>query len=148
MNQKTIKAEVYCELLEAVHNKQGQLAGKYIVLPGTHIGSPRWYYGQYQDGLARCQRIHRPDLFITFTCNPNWEEIRNEMERFELHTNSRPDLIARVFQIKLDAMMDDLTKKQLFAMEWQKRGHPHAYILIFLDADSRIRTPDEVDKVI
>ena len=156
LNQKTIKAEVYCELLEAVHNKQGQLAGKYIVLPGTHIGSPRWYYGQYQDGMARCRRFHRPDLFITFTCNPNWEEIRNEMKGFELHTNSRPDLIARVFQIKLDAMMDDITKKQLFgkvvgymyAMEWQKRGLPHAHILIFLDADSRIRTPDEVDKVI
>jgi hypothetical protein len=138
LNQKTIKAEVYCELLEAVHNKQGQLAGKYIVLPGTHIGSHRWYYGQYQDGMARCRRFHRPDLFIKFTCNPNWEEIRNEMKGFELHTNSRPDLIARVFQIKLDAMIDDITKKQLFgkvvgymyAMEWQKRGLPHAHILI------------------
>ena len=30
-HQKELKAELYCELLEAVHNREGSLAGKYFV---------------------------------------------------------------------------------------------------------------------
>ena len=155
-HQKEIKAELYCDLMEAKHKHQFSLAGRYIVLPHTHVGSPRWYYGEYQDGMARCRKFHKPDLFITFTCNPNWPEIINSMKGFEAGTFSRPDLIARVFQVKLEAMIKDLQESCIFGdvlgymytIEWQKRGLPHAHILIFLTNECKFRTPADVDRVI
>ena len=30
---------------------------------------------KYQDAMAIVRKYGKPDLFITFTCNPNWAEI-------------------------------------------------------------------------
>ena len=39
----------------------------------------------------------KPDVFITFTCNPKWREIQEEL--FDGQTASdRPDLVSRFFQ--------------------------------------------------
>ncbi|KAK1391346.1 hypothetical protein POM88_010402 [Heracleum sosnowskyi] len=66
--------------------------------------------GRY-DSLAVCREYGHPDLFITFTCNPKWEEIKYAVELCGSSDASvRPDIIARVFKLKLDAMMSDLTK--------------------------------------
>ena len=120
------------------------------------MGSPRWYYGEYQDGLARCRALQKPDLFITFTCNPKWPEISESLKGFEEGPTSRPDLIARVFQLKLEALMNDIEKEQYFGqvtgfmytMEWQKRGLPHVHILLFLDHQQAIQTIADIDKVV
>ncbi|CAB3251817.1 unnamed protein product [Arctia plantaginis] len=82
-----------------------------------------------QDAMTYVRNYGTPDLFITFTCNPKWTEIEREL-----------DIIARVFQQKLKVMMDVLTKYRVFgdtrcymySVEWQKRGLPHAHILIWL----------------
>ena len=155
-HQKQLKAELYSELLEAVRNREGSLAGKYYVLPHTHVGSPRWYYGEYQDGMARCRALQKPDLFITFTCNPKWPEITESFKGFEAGPISRPDLIARVFHLKLQALMNDIERDHYFGtvtgymytMEWQKRGLPHAHILVFLDKQQAIQTIAEIDKAV
>lgn len=66
----------------------------------------------FQDSLAVCKEYGHPDLSITFTCNPKWEEIQNAVRTSGSHDASvRPDIIARVFKIKLDMMLSDLTKK-------------------------------------
>ena len=156
LHQNELKAELYCDLLEAKYNNEYPLAGRYVVLPHTHVGSPRWYYGEYQDGMARCRKFHKPDLFITFTCNPNWPEIVQSMKGFEAGSYSRPDLIARCFQIRLQILLEDLESNCVFgdvlgymySVEWQKRGLPHAHILIFLTKECRFRNTADVDRVI
>ena len=155
-HQSELKAELYCDLLEARHKHEYPLAGRYIVLPHTHVGSPRWYYGEYQDGMARCRRFHKPDLFITFTCNAKWPEIVQSMKGFEAGSNFRPDLIARCFNIRLELFIEDLQKNCVFGdvlgymytVEWQKRGLPHAHILLFLTKECKFRSPADVDRVI
>ena len=50
----------------------------------------------------------------------------------------QPDIIARVFQHKLKSLMEDIKKNHIFGVpvafvyviEFQKRGLPHAHILI------------------
>ena len=59
--------------------------------------------------MAAVRKMGKPDLFITFTCNPNWREIVEEL-RFNEKPQDRNDLIARVFKMKLDALLYDLTK--------------------------------------
>ncbi|KAK1394567.1 hypothetical protein POM88_013623 [Heracleum sosnowskyi] len=83
-----------------------------------------------QDSLAVCREYGHPDLFITFTCNPKWEEIKYAVELCGSSDASvRPDIISRVFKLKLDAMMSDLTKHDVlgrvlaavYTVEFQKR---------------------------
>ena len=47
---------------------------------------------------------NRPTLFITFTCNPQWKEIHDELLPGQVY-NDRPDITARVFHLKLKLLM-------------------------------------------
>ena len=93
-----------------------------------------------------------PDLFITFTCNPKWNEIEKELLRGQTATD-RPDLVDRVFKLKLNQMVELVTKKELFGpakafmytVEFQKRGLPHAHMLLWLQNSIR---PTDIDRVI
>jgi hypothetical protein len=57
----------------------------------------------YQDGMAICRVFGAPDLFITFTCNPKWDEITEAllMEPGQKHAD-RPDIVTRVFKMKIN----------------------------------------------
>lgn len=69
----------------------------------------------YQDAMAICRAKGPPDLFITFTCNPNWIEIQSELARIiGQRPDDRPNIVARVFHIKLKQLQSDLTKKNIF----------------------------------
>lgn len=69
----------------------------------------------FQDALAVCRYIGHPDIFLTMTTNPLWDEIL-QMMKFTPHclpANS-PDIIARVFKLKLDQLLNDIRKKNFF----------------------------------
>lgn len=68
----------------------------------------------------------------------------------------RPDLVARVFRLKLKALLDRIYNHEIFGVvighihviEFQKRGLPHAHILLILDRESQLRSPDQYDTVV
>ncbi|GFW80473.1 helitron_like_N domain-containing protein [Trichonephila clavipes] len=64
------------------------------VLPSSFIGSPRGMQQNFQDAISVVRDFGKPDLFLTFTCNPKWKEIKDNL--FPDH----PDLVARIFDIK------------------------------------------------
>jgi hypothetical protein len=105
--------------------------------------------------MAIVQAQGKPDLFITVTCNPKWPDIIAELKPHE-QPNDRPDLIARVFKLKLKAILDDIIKKKVFGqptgkihvIEFQKRGLPHAHILIILANEDKPRGPEDYDKFV
>ncbi|GFR29131.1 ATP-dependent DNA helicase [Trichonephila clavata] len=53
--------------------------GQLIILPSSFMGSPRYMHEHTQDAMTYVRNYGRPDLFITFTCNPAWSEIANEL---------------------------------------------------------------------
>ena len=67
----------------------------------------------YLDAMAICRHFGFPDLFITFTCNPKWPEITRSIQKRGLKSDDRPEIICRIFKMKLDALMNDLTKKNI-----------------------------------
>jgi hypothetical protein len=89
------------------------------------------------------------------TCNPYWEEITTELMPGQL-LQDRPDLVARVYKAKQRDLMDLLIKKNHFGevaayvhvTEFQKRGLPHEHILLIMKAGSKLKTPDDYDRVI
>ncbi|MCG8435315.1 MAG: helitron helicase-like domain-containing protein, partial [Gammaproteobacteria bacterium] len=68
----------------------------------------------------------------------------------------RPDLCARIFKVKYDALMHDLTRKNILGkvkahsatIEWQKRGLTHAHILLIMEEESKPRTTEAIDRVV
>jgi hypothetical protein len=55
-----------------------------------------------------------PDLFVTITCNSNWREIQDFLKERNLKASDRPNIVCRVFKMKLDKLMDDFKKEELF----------------------------------
>jgi hypothetical protein len=53
--------------------------GRAIILPSTFVGGPIYMHQAYQDVMRIVAKLGKPDLFITFTCNPQWPEIRDEL---------------------------------------------------------------------
>ncbi|GAU22594.1 hypothetical protein TSUD_134940 [Trifolium subterraneum] len=118
--------------------------------------SKRYMNQLYFDGMAISAAVGFPDLFITFTCNPNWPEITRLLSKQNLKAHDRPNIITRVFKIKFNELLKDLTKKHvlgkvmayLYTIEFQKRGLPHAHILLFLHPSSKYPTPDDINNII
>ncbi|KAL5699215.1 hypothetical protein ACHQM5_030150 [Ranunculus cassubicifolius] len=81
------------------------------------------------------------------TANPSWREIKDELKPHQT-ASDRPDLIARVFELKRKALMNEIVKKKLFGevaayvftIEFQKRGLPHMHALIFLKQPHKINS--------
>ncbi|XP_048442136.1 uncharacterized protein LOC103940193 isoform X3 [Pyrus x bretschneideri] len=108
-NQKKLRSEVYKGIYDAFSkgDTDANNLGQKIVLPTSYTRSPRYVINNYQDAMAICREYGHPDLFITFTCNVKWLEITREFENkpgFKLE--DRPDIISRIFKMKLDHMID------------------------------------------
>ncbi|RZB57663.1 ATP-dependent DNA helicase PIF1 [Glycine soja] len=114
-NKKKLRADKYCSLQTSLDagSSKGSSKGKRVILSSTFVGSPRYMDQLYFDGMAICSHVGFPNLFITLTCNPNWPEIRRVLAPLNLKATDRPDLISRVFRLKYEHMLFDLTKKHL-----------------------------------
>lgn len=55
------------------------------------------------------RKMGKPDLFVTVTCNPKWVEIQRELNGAAATT--RPDLLARVFKLKLECILEDILER-------------------------------------
>lgn len=90
---------------------KGLQAGQKTVLPSSHVGGPRYLYQNYLDSVALCRTYGCPDLFITFTSNPLWSEVTDALASIPgQHSSDRPDIVNRVFHIKLQHLIDDIIK--------------------------------------
>ena len=127
------------------------------MLPKTVPGSVDFYKENFEKAMAIIQKVNfslnsllkcafqtgKPDLFITFTGNPQWKEIQ---VRVSLLSNLQSDLLqenllpgctwqddpfltADVFYMKMKAFLSDIVDRELFgpvlsysySIEFQKR---------------------------
>ncbi|XP_013632617.1 PREDICTED: uncharacterized protein LOC106338114 [Brassica oleracea var. oleracea] len=143
LNQKKLRADLYNNVCDAVDigDADATQLGKKVILPSSFTASPRYMSEKYQDAMAICRWYGNPHLFITVTANPNWVELTDHLDAYGGDSaNSRPDLECRIFKLKLDEMMADFKKgvyfpkpdAAVYTIEFQKRGLPHAHILLWL----------------
>ena len=155
-HQSELRAEVYQELKSTVRGPDfvpgATTVGRRIVLPASYPGSPRHMQQNYLDAMAMVRVLGKPDFLITFTANPAWPEITSSLLPGQ-SPHDRPDIVARVFNIKLRELMEDLTKRGAlgkalgwtWVVEFQKRGLPHAHILLIVAPEDKPRSPEDVD---
>ncbi|KAK4521041.1 Isochorismatase domain-containing protein [Mucor velutinosus] len=157
-NQTTLRADVYKGLADAISASDTDLetVGRTFILPSSFTGGPRFMAELYQNAMAISRFFGKPTLFITFTANPNWREIQDELLPGQSAAD-RPDLVAEVFNRKHDALLKDLKQKKIFGaykgivrtIEYQKRGLPHSHMLLFLDnQNDRFDTAERIDQII
>lgn len=105
--------------------------------------------------MAIVRKYGKPDLFITMTCNPKWREITENVVPGQ-RVADRPDICARVFNIKKDYLVDLIGKQKYFGevaayvyvIEFQKRGLQDIHMLVTLKQNYKIRSPEVVDRYI
>ena len=122
--QKNLRAEHYETLKKYVAeraNDRNLKPGTPVVLPSTFSGSSRHMAQEYKDAMAivRKKGKHGIDYFLTMTANPDWEEVVASLPRDANGTLlqkaiDRPDIVARVFKLKLDAMLKDVFESKIF----------------------------------
>ncbi|KAL6640358.1 hypothetical protein ACP70R_022207 [Stipagrostis hirtigluma subsp. patula] len=133
-NQKQIRADLYQGLMDSLHVGEGRACavGKRTILSTSFIGGPRDMRHRYMDAMALVRKFGKPDIFLTMTCNPNWDEIKRELYPGQV-PQDRPDLVVRVFRAKL---------------EFQKRGLPHAHFLLIMQRKYKLTCPKQYDRLI
>ena len=165
-HQRQRQSELRVECLQGLHdhvnnnvnnpnNDDHSVAGHPVILPSSFVGSPRNMSESYQDAMAMIRVLGKPDLFITFTCNSHWPEIINNLKPGQIPEN-RPDLIARVFKLYLTEFFKDMnnryilgkTGSHIHVIEFQKRGLPHAHILIHFAEESKLKNAEDIDSVV
>ena len=169
MNQEKLRADSYANVKKVVDRRRLEIStlGDQLfrddhslrtgvkILSRSFVGSPRWYHMHFLDAMAICRESGKPEFFVTMTTNPRWPEITSQLREGQV-PEDRPEVVARVFRQKLDVLLDHLNKgavlgqsiAHLATIEFQKRGLPHAHILVIVEEGDRLTTPEEVDSVI
>jgi hypothetical protein len=116
--QTQLRATTYLKLkkhLEFRARRAGENVqpGQPIVLPSSFIGGPRYMTQRYQDAMTISRNTSAPDLFGTMTVNTKWKEIVEALEPGQTPAD-RPDIVCRVFKLKLDELLRDLLEKDIF----------------------------------
>ncbi|XP_071723153.1 uncharacterized protein [Rutidosis leptorrhynchoides] len=132
---------------------QAAKLGKRVILPSSFVGGAMYMIQNYQDAMMIFKLVGYPDLFITFTCNTKWPEITRLCKASRTNVEDRPDILARVFKMKLDEFIRDVKNNKIFGelkayvytIEFQKRGLPHVHML---EKSSKFESPEDIDRYI
>ncbi|KAL4286249.1 hypothetical protein AHAS_Ahas19G0067300 [Arachis hypogaea] len=158
MKQSTIRGEVLQGIEEAMRHGDGEASsiGQRIILPSSFTGGKRYMFNRCQDAMPIYKHCGYPDLFLTITCNPNWPEFQRFTERERIPITDHPNISCHVFHAKLKCLLSDLKEGVFFGplnagmytIEFQKRGLPHAHMLLWLNGENNLQSVEIVDEFI
>ncbi|KIK35023.1 hypothetical protein CY34DRAFT_26716 [Suillus luteus UH-Slu-Lm8-n1] len=138
-NQTRLRADCYQGLTDNILNNDRWL------LHSSFSSGPQHMYQMLQDSLAICRFCLKPDLFLMMTANGSWPEITENLLPGQSAVD-HPDLVAHVFYQKQQALLKKVRAGYygkvaglVYTIEYQKRGLPHMHLLIFLEAEYKIR---------
>jgi hypothetical protein len=126
-HQYDIRVDLYQGLVDSLHAGEGraEVLGKRTVMPSSFIGGPRDMRCRYMDTMALVRRFGKLDIFLTMTCNLNWDEIKLELYPGQM-PQDHADLIIRVFRAKLEELKDRILKKDIL-----EKFRAHVYVVEF-----------------
>ena len=162
--------------LFAAHNKKvvDLLKGPWrlgclVTTPSSVPGTSKYQRELVMSAVKVANELGPPDLFITFTGNPEWPEIKRACEQRKCTWADLPDFVNRVFKRKWEMALDMCVGKQrklsslggkhirdpgifgkcnwfTYSTEFQQRGMPHCHLLLSLETP--ITSAEQIDKII
>ncbi|GMF44533.1 unnamed protein product [Phytophthora fragariaefolia] len=165
-NQKKLRAELYHGISDALLNEEtitldeGEvLVSEYDRATGTlvhpdrgsgyehflnQVGKPLFFQTHTQGVLGTCTSTIRNPWLSCGMLLPDDQTAQD-----------RPDIVARVWQLKLKAKLADLDEgllgrleARIYVVEFQKRGLPHAHIVIIVAEEDKPRTREIIEKLV
>ena len=163
-NQVELHVDQYRGLMDHLERRQRINAqngnadvrlGRPVVLPSNHRNSSRNMQQRYQDAITIVAKYGKPDLFITITCNSAWPEITNKLRPNQSWRDSL-HLVTRVFRqylqnIVLGLWENGILRRSLamiHVIKFQKRGLPHAHLVLTFEQEDRVQDAVDVDSII
>lgn len=116
-HQHIIRSDLYVNIRDRIQKGDTDPAniGQNVILPATFTGSQRYMNQYFKDSLAICRTIGHPSLFLTMTCNTKWPEIQAMLQNVPgKDVVNAPEIVARVFKLKLDQLIDLIKNKHYF----------------------------------
>ena len=100
------------------------------------------------DAMELVRKYGKPDIFLTMTCNQNWDEIKQDLLPGQT-AQDHPDLVTKVFRAKLEVLKKKLmeygilgkVQAYVYVVEFQKRGLPHAHFLLVMKRKYKLTCP-------
>ncbi|MGN6629793.1 MAG: AAA family ATPase, partial [Candidatus Nitrosocosmicus sp.] len=143
------------DFLKNLAAKKSAEIKKKIILPSTFTGGPRNMHEHFMNAMSIVSETGKPDLFITFTCNPKDPDILKCLKENQTPSD-RPEIISRVFKLKKEHLLYLIIEKKIFGtvignvwtIEYQKRGLPHLHLLVTLAPAHKKKTVEEINKII
>ena len=157
-HQLQLRVESYQGLMDHLGRRaqaEDVNVGRIVILPSSFEGSQRNMYQKYQDAMTIVTKHGKPDIFLTMTANPKWPEIQENLLPHQT-ASDRPDIVSRVFHLKLKELLHDVLQSHVlghvtayvYTIEFQKRGLPHAHMVLFLADADKPRTAQDVDRLV
>ncbi|AQK95491.1 hypothetical protein ZEAMMB73_Zm00001d011047, partial [Zea mays] len=142
-NQDRLRADLYKGLVDSLHEGENRAdkIGKRTVLSTSFIGGPRDMRRRYMDAMALVRKFGKPDIFLTMTCNANWDEITTELLPMQ-SPQDRPDLVVRIFHAKLEELKKRLSKHHILG-----KIRSYVYVVEF-QKKYKLTCPDQYDLLI
>lgn len=138
--------------------------GKKTYLSSSHYNSEAYRWEKFRDWCQLLAKFGLPTYFLTFTCNKNWPEfqaeringIQTHCESSEMPATDRPDIISRVWSLKVEAYKKLIREGKIFGeviadihvTEYQQSSYPHLHSILWMKDEYKPRTPADVDRVI
>jgi hypothetical protein len=117
-------------------------------IPASFMGSAAWASDQVADALAIARDRGTPSFWLTPTTNPNWPEIRSRLRPGQ-DASDCPAVVCRAFHARLHMLKTFIRKQfggltyEISVVEFQKRGLPHAHIVVKLLQDPPLSAIDD-----
>ena len=157
-HQSQLRVESYQGLMDHIERRaqaEDANVGRIVILPSSFEGSERSMYQKFQDAMTIVTKHGKPDIFLTITANPKWPEVQENLLPHQ-SANDRPDIVSCVFKLKLKELLCDLLEREVlghitayvYTIEFQKRGLPHAHMVLFLADADKPRTPEDIDHLV
>lgn len=94
--------------------------------------------------IATSNRLGHPDILSTLTCGQKWTTVARDLLSGQ-KSRGRLDIRAKVFHIKLRALLYFLTDEKFFeddiasfkVIEFEKQGLPHVRCIFILSAETK-----------
>ena len=110
--QRNLRAILPRDLLKQYEDQvpQGQTLGNIYLASKHWKGSKKHMQQAYADASAIFAKIGSPHLFLTWTGNPNWPEIKGLLQQGQSFVNL-PMHVTRIFWTKFEELMKDITER-------------------------------------
>lgn len=161
-NQDILEVCRYSSLKKFIEDqaqRRNKHPGRIVVIPKGEWKSERRLHIEYLDAVCISIEFGAPTFFITFTANPYWPEIEEELVNNGLTRDDwiyRPDITTRVFLAKRHLFLSHLVNSSVLGRcmasvvvdEFQKSGLAHSHIALILNPCDIPAESSELDRII